>query len=95
VVSSLRTYPGFGEALALLAESDIAQRRRERQARRVRDDDWYCARFQHALVRRNRMAKKKAAKKAGKKAAKRSKKKPAKRGARPNNPPPTGTIGHR
>ena len=45
VVSSLRTYPGFGEALALLAESDIAQRRRELQARRVRDDDWYCERF--------------------------------------------------
>jgi glycosyltransferase involved in cell wall biosynthesis len=45
VVSSLRTYPGFGEALALLAESDIAGRRRELQARRVRDDDWYCERF--------------------------------------------------
>jgi glycosyltransferase involved in cell wall biosynthesis len=45
VVSSLRNYPGFGEALALLAESDVAQRRRELQARRVRDDDWYCQRF--------------------------------------------------
>jgi glycosyltransferase involved in cell wall biosynthesis len=45
VVSSLRAYPGFGEALALLAQSDIAQRRGEVQARRVRDDDWYCQRF--------------------------------------------------
>ena len=45
VVASLRSYPGFGEALALLADSDIAQRRRELQRRRVRDDDWYCDRF--------------------------------------------------
>jgi glycosyltransferase involved in cell wall biosynthesis len=45
VVAGLRHYPGFGEALALLAESDIAQRRRELDARRVRDDDWYCNRF--------------------------------------------------
>jgi len=45
VVGSLRNYPGFGEALSLLASSDIAQRRRELQARRVHDDDWYCNRF--------------------------------------------------
>jgi glycosyltransferase involved in cell wall biosynthesis len=45
VVASLRSYPGFGEALALLADSDIAQRRRELHGRRVRDDDWYCDRF--------------------------------------------------
>jgi glycosyltransferase involved in cell wall biosynthesis len=45
VVASLRSYPGFGEALALLADSDIAQRRLELQARRVRDDNWYCNRF--------------------------------------------------
>ena len=45
VVAALRNYPGFGEALALLADSDIAQRRREIRARRVRDDNWYCDRF--------------------------------------------------
>jgi GT2 family glycosyltransferase len=45
VVASLRSYPGFGEALALLADSDIAERRRDLQGRRVRDDDWYCDRF--------------------------------------------------
>lgn len=45
VVAALRKYPGFGEALALLADSDIAQRRREIRARRVRDDNWYCDRF--------------------------------------------------
>jgi glycosyltransferase involved in cell wall biosynthesis len=45
VVARLRSYPGFGEALSLLADSDIAQRRRELRARRVRDDDWYCDRF--------------------------------------------------
>jgi hypothetical protein len=45
VVSSLRNYPGFGEALALLAASDIARRRQELDARRVRDDNWYCNRF--------------------------------------------------
>jgi glycosyltransferase involved in cell wall biosynthesis len=45
VVARLRNYPSFGEALALLAASDIAQRRRELHARRVRDDNWYCKRF--------------------------------------------------
>jgi len=49
VVASLRNYPGFGEALALLASSDIAERRREMHARRVRDDNWYCNRFNMAL----------------------------------------------
>jgi glycosyltransferase involved in cell wall biosynthesis len=45
VVAGLRKYPGFGEALALLAASDIAQRRRQLDARRVRNDNWYCRRF--------------------------------------------------
>jgi polypeptide N-acetylgalactosaminyltransferase len=45
VVASLRNYPGFGEALALLAESDVAQRRLKLHAQRVRDDDWFCDRF--------------------------------------------------
>ena len=45
VVAALRNYPDFGEALALLAASDIAQRRREIHARRIRDDNWYCNRF--------------------------------------------------
>jgi len=45
VVAGLRSYPGFGEALTLLAASDIAERRRALDARRVRDDNWYCNRF--------------------------------------------------
>ena len=45
VVTGLRNYPGFGEALSLLASSDIAERRREIDARRIHDDDWYCNRF--------------------------------------------------
>ena len=45
VVASLRRYPGFGDALALLAASDIAERRRELDSRRIRDDTWYCKRF--------------------------------------------------
>ena len=45
VVAGLRSYPGFGEALALLASSDIAERRRQVEKSRVRDDDWYCERF--------------------------------------------------
>jgi glycosyltransferase involved in cell wall biosynthesis len=49
VVSSLRSYPGFGEALAMLAASDIAERRRNIDARRIRDDNWYCNRFTMAL----------------------------------------------
>jgi glycosyltransferase involved in cell wall biosynthesis len=46
VVGALRGYPGFGEALALLAASDIAERRRAVEARRVRDDDCYFTRFE-------------------------------------------------
>lgn len=45
VVAALRNYPDFGQALALLAASDIAERRRKVDARRVRDDNWYCDRF--------------------------------------------------
>jgi glycosyltransferase involved in cell wall biosynthesis len=45
VVSMLRRYPGFGEALALLVSSDIAERRNRVCSTRVRDDDWYCKRF--------------------------------------------------
>jgi glycosyltransferase involved in cell wall biosynthesis len=45
VVAALRGYPGFGEALALVASSDIAKRRKELEKKRVRDDNWYCARF--------------------------------------------------
>ena len=45
VVAGLRDYPGFGEALALLVSSDIAERRKEVQKKRVRDDNWYCRRF--------------------------------------------------
>jgi len=42
IVAALRNYPGFGEALALLPADDIAQRRREVHACRIRDDNWYC-----------------------------------------------------
>ncbi len=45
VVAALRNYPGFGESLALLAASDIAERRRAVESRRIRDDDWFCNRF--------------------------------------------------
>jgi glycosyltransferase involved in cell wall biosynthesis len=45
VVSSLRNYPGFGEALVLLASSDIAQRRKQIRDRCIHDDNWYCKRF--------------------------------------------------
>jgi len=45
VVSSLRTYPAFGDALRLVTESDIAARRRELFAVRRRNDDWYFDRF--------------------------------------------------
>jgi GT2 family glycosyltransferase len=44
-VAALRNYPCFGEALALLAASDIAERRKELFSRRVRDDHWYFKRF--------------------------------------------------
>jgi len=45
VVASLRNRPSFGEALALVVEGDVATRRRELSARRTRDDDWFCDRF--------------------------------------------------
>ena len=45
VVASLRSYPGFGEALALIAASDIAERRRHVKLHSVRDDNWYAKRF--------------------------------------------------
>ena len=45
VVSSLRTYSGFGEALGLLVDSDITARRRQIAAQRKRNDDWYFERF--------------------------------------------------
>ncbi len=45
VVASLRTYPGFGEALRLVAESDVGVRRRAVCEARKRDDDWYFERF--------------------------------------------------
>jgi len=45
VVAALREYPGYGEALALIADSDIAARRLEIRSRRVRDDDWFFERF--------------------------------------------------
>jgi glycosyltransferase involved in cell wall biosynthesis len=45
VISSLRKYPGFGEAMTLLMDGDIAARRREIFSARVRDDDWYFQRF--------------------------------------------------
>ena len=44
-VSHLRNYPGFGEALGLLVDSDIAERRRTLAAVRKRSDDWYFERF--------------------------------------------------
>jgi glycosyltransferase involved in cell wall biosynthesis len=45
VVSSLRRYPGFGEAMALLVEGNIGERRRENFSTRTRNDDWYFERF--------------------------------------------------
>jgi glycosyltransferase involved in cell wall biosynthesis len=45
VVASLRRYPGFGEAMALLVDGDIGARRREIFSLRTRDDDWYFERF--------------------------------------------------
>ena len=45
VVASLRGYPGFPEALRLIAAGDIAERRRQLLAVRKRDDDWFFERF--------------------------------------------------
>ncbi|MBI2685615.1 MAG: glycosyltransferase [Acidobacteria bacterium] len=44
-VSHLRKYPGFGEALQLVADSDISERRKMLAALRKRSDDWYFERF--------------------------------------------------
>jgi GT2 family glycosyltransferase len=45
VVGSLRYYPEFGAALALVVDGGVAARRREIAAARVRDDDWFFDRF--------------------------------------------------
>jgi GT2 family glycosyltransferase len=45
VVGAMSEHEDFGEALALVVESDIAARRREMLARRVRSDDWYFEKF--------------------------------------------------
>ncbi len=45
VVSSLRQYPGFGEAMELLVDGDAGARRREIFSSRTRNDDWYFERF--------------------------------------------------
>ena len=45
VVGSLRRYPGFGEALRIIAQSDVAVRRNEISIARERSDDWYFERF--------------------------------------------------
>ena len=45
VVSALRGYAGFGEALLLTVAGDTAARRRLLSAVRLRNDDWYFERF--------------------------------------------------
>jgi glycosyltransferase involved in cell wall biosynthesis len=45
VVSSLRQYPSFGEAMELLVDGNIGERRREIFSARARNDDWYFERF--------------------------------------------------
>jgi GT2 family glycosyltransferase len=45
VVSALRHYEAFGEALALLVERGISAHRPDMLKRRVRSDDWYFERF--------------------------------------------------
>lgn len=45
VVSRLRGYPGFGEALTLVADSNAGARRREIISVRKHNDDWYFDRF--------------------------------------------------
>lgn len=44
-LSSLRRYPGFGEAMTLLIDGDAGVRRRQIISARTRDDDWYFDRF--------------------------------------------------
>jgi glycosyltransferase involved in cell wall biosynthesis len=45
VVSSVRNYRGFGEAMALVVDGDAGARRRELFSLRKRDDDWYFDKF--------------------------------------------------
>lgn len=45
VVSALRGYPAFGQALELVTRGDIAARRQQLLAVRSRNDDWFCGRF--------------------------------------------------
>jgi len=45
VVSALRHYEAFGEALALLVEGNISAHRPDMLKRRVRSDDWFFERF--------------------------------------------------
>lgn len=45
VVGALRDQQGYGEALELIATSDIAARRGDLLQRRARSDDWYFERF--------------------------------------------------
>lgn len=45
VIAALHTHKSFGQAMALVLESDVAERRREMLARRVRSDAQYFARF--------------------------------------------------
>ena len=45
VVEALHQFEGFPEGLAMTMESDVAARRSELYARRVRDSEWYFERF--------------------------------------------------
>lgn len=45
VIARLRNLPHYGEALEMIALSDIAQRRSQLQKQRVHDDDWLFERF--------------------------------------------------
>jgi glycosyltransferase involved in cell wall biosynthesis len=44
-VAALRSYPGFGEALRLVSENDVAARRRQITLLRIKEDDWYFLNF--------------------------------------------------
>ncbi len=45
VVDNLRDHPGFSDALALLADSDVSSRRCELASRYTRDAEWYFSTF--------------------------------------------------
>ena len=45
VVGALRNFPLFGQALLMLAQSNIMAHRREMLARQVHDDNWFFERF--------------------------------------------------